>query len=83
METKLGIRKDSIEGRRINACIDFGLPLNILEVFGASLQQVRLENDESQEGYFIFQIAFLFIEQKQNRIAIFDRAKLNEMKERG
>lgn len=78
MKTKLAIRKDSIEGRRISACIDFGLPLNILEVFGTSLQRVVFDNDETQEGHFIFQVAFLFTTNRQNRIALFNRAKIKQ-----
>jgi hypothetical protein len=75
METKLGLRKESIEGRRVQACLDFGLPLNILEAFGASLQPVDLETGQKQDGYFIFQVAFLFTTEEQHRIAVFDRAR--------
>jgi hypothetical protein len=76
MKAKLAIRKDSIEGRRISACIDFGIPLNILEIFGRSLQHVVLEDDDSQDGHFIFQIAFLFTTARRGKIALFDRAKI-------
>ncbi|MBI5212008.1 MAG: hypothetical protein HY957_01365, partial [Nitrospirae bacterium] len=37
---------------------------------------------EPHDGYFIFQIAFLFIDSEQNRIAVFDRAKTKSNKKR-
>jgi hypothetical protein len=73
METKLAIKKDSFEGQRISACMDFGLPLSILEIFASAIEHVPFDNSKTKEGYFIFQAAFLFTDKRQNEIAIFDR----------
>jgi hypothetical protein len=83
METKLAIRKDSFEGQRISACMNFGLPLSILEIFGNAIERISFAGSETKEGHFIFQAAFLFTDQRQNKIAIFDRAETgNSQQER-
>lgn len=74
MERKLAVLKDGVDGQRIAACLEHGLPLNVLEAVGRGVPLLGFASHRAKSGHYIFLTAFVFTARGRSRVAVFERA---------
>jgi class 3 adenylate cyclase len=74
MNKRRGIDKDSLEGHRISACIEMGIPICLTNYFGNIAHPADTGSLGKNSGQFLFQTVIVFSTAQRGGIAVFDRS---------